>query len=295
MVEKIGIIGLGTMGSLIVSRLLEKDTEMIVYDSNPDKMAPLEQLGIKLASSPAGVAEKSNIILSCVADEQTIEDVLIGNNGVINAIQSRSVVVDMSTSTPMTTKRVAELLEIRGADMIDAPVSLMVTSNGKDSLSFMVGGKEEVLERCRPLLSFLGTDIIHVGNLGSGHVVKAITTMMFGANLVAAAEIVGLGVKVGLDIQKMLEVINVSSGESFVTSNHYIKHILAETYDSNFAMGLMLQNIRISAQIAHETESCAFVATRIEEIYAMACYQGMALEDCVKIVPYLERRMGLNS
>ncbi|GAB6152158.1 NAD(P)-dependent oxidoreductase [Desulfosporosinus burensis] len=293
--EKIGIIGLGTIGSLIVKRLLENDTEMIVYDRDPNKMASHEQLGIKLAVSPADVAANSSFIINCVADAQTVEDVLIGNNGVIDTIQPGSVVVDMSTSTPNTTRRVAEFLDKRGADIIDAPVSLEVTTNGKDIRSFMIGGKEEVLERCRPILSILGTDIIHVGDLGSGHVVKAITTMMLGANLVAAAEIVALGVKVGLDSKKMLDVINVSSGESFVTSNHYIKHILPETYDSNFAMGLMLQNISISTRIAHEMDICALVGTRIEEIYAMACYHGMVSEDSIKIVPYIERLMGLQS
>lgn len=293
--EKIGVIGLGAIGSLIVKRLLANGAEIIVYDLDQNNMASLVQLGVKTAVSPADVAANRTFIFNCDTDAQTAEDVLLGTDGVIDNIQPGSVVVEASTSTPTRTRRIAELLEKRSADIIDASVITGATAAENDTLSFMVGGKEEVFERCHPILSILGTDIVHVGDLGSGHVVKAVTMMMLGANLVAAAEIVGLGVKAGLDRKKILEVINVSSGESFVTSNHYIKHILPKTYDLHFTLPLMLKDIRIGTQMAHEMDIPALVATRIEEIYAMACYQGMALEDCTKIVSFIERLMGLQS
>ncbi|GAB6152133.1 NAD(P)-dependent oxidoreductase [Desulfosporosinus burensis] len=293
--EKIGVIGLGIIGSLIVKRLLKNDIEIIAHDMDPNKMALLKPLGLKLAGSPADVAANSSWIITCVTDAQTVEDVLIGNNGVIDTIKPGSVVVEMSPSTPITTRRVAEFLEKRGADIIDAPVSSEVSANGEHTLSFVIGGKEEVLERCRPILSFLGTNIIHVGDLGSGHIVKALTLMMLGANLVSAAEIVGLGVKSGLDRKKILDVINVSSGENIVTSNHYLKHILQDTYDSHISMELMLQNIMLSTQIAHQMDVSALVATRLEEIYAMACNHGAVSEDSMKIVPYIQGLMGLQA
>gem|GEM_PF-1143517 len=292
--EKVGVIGLGRIGSHIVKRLLKNDKEIIVYDMDPNKMTLLEHLGIKLAVSPGDVAANSSFIISCLNDAKTVEDLLIGNNGIIDTIKPRSVVVEMSTSAPATTRKVAALLEKRGADIIDAPVS-EVTTNGEVTLSFMIGGKEEVLERCRPILSFLGTIIIHVGDLGCGHVVKALTLMMFGANLVSAAEIVGLGEKSGLAKKTMLDVFNVSSGESFVTSSHYLKHIRQDTHETNLAMGLMLQNIILSSQIAHEMDVSALVATRIEEIYAMACYHGSVLEDSINVISYIQGLMGLLS
>lgn len=293
--EKIGIIGLENTGSLLVKRLLINKAKMIIYDSDPNRMLPHVHLGVKPAASPADVVTNSTFIIICDTDEQKREDLFSGINGINNTIQAGNVVVDTFTSSPNRIRKIALVLEKRGADIVDASIIPGNYTVQNETLSIVVGGKEEVFKRCRPILSLLGDDVIHVGDLGSGHVVKAINMMMMGANLIAAAEILGLGVKAGLDRKKILDVINVSSGESFITSNYYLKHILTETYDFKFTLELMLKDIRVCTQIAHEMDIPALVTTRIEEIYAMACYHGMGPEDSFKIDQFIGNLMGVQS
>src|SRR5699024_8230101 len=132
-----------------------------------------------------------------------------------------------------------------------APVSRGVAAAENGTLSILVGGNENILERCRPILEILGSDVIHVGELGVGHTVKAVNMLMLASNLIAATEVYSLGVKIGIDKEKILEVINASSGESFITSNHFLKFVLTRTYNSNFSLDLMLKDIKIGAEIAY--------------------------------------------
>lgn len=287
----VGMIGIGEIGSRMVKRLLAQGYEVSVFDIDADKTASI--LGAYPCASPAELASRSTVIITCVTNSQAVEKALLGDDGVITTVRPHSIVIEMTTSTPTTTRQVAAKLEPKGVQVIDAPVSRGVPAAEDGTLSIMVGGNEHVLNTCLPILEVLGTDIIHVGELGSGHVVKAVNMMMLGANLIAAAEIIALGVKAGLSRQTILDVMNVSSGESFMTSNHYPKYVMSERFDSKFSLELMLKDIRVGTQIAHEIGVPALMASRVEELYVAASKDGLGTKDNMTIVPWLETLMSV--
>ena len=293
--EKIGFVGIGAVGSCMVQRLLAGGATVTVFDAEQKNMSPIVELGANPASSPAEVAAHSTLIITCADNDREVEKVLIGHAGMLDAIQPGSVVVEITTSSPLTTRKIAALLAPKGADIIDASFWGEPSDAAGGTLCFVVGGEENVLTRCRPVLDHLGKKVIHVGELGAGHTVKAINMMMTGANLVAAAEVVGLGAKAGLDRQTMLKVLNVSSGENFITSNLFVKYVLPGNYDAGLTLTEMLQAIRLGTQTARELDIPALLATRAEQILALAERQGLGVEDVTEIVPYIESLMGLHT
>lgn len=291
---KVGVIGVGEIGSRMAKRLHQSGDEVFVYDIDSAKMKPLAEIGIHAMSSSAEVARMSDFIITCVVDPKSVEEAVLGKNGVMEGARAGTVLIETTSSSPFTTRKIAEKLKEKNVDVIDAPVSRGVPAAENGTLSIMVGGDEEVLQKCLPVLRKLGTDIFHVGGLGAGHVVKALNMLLLGAHLIAAAEVVALGIKQGLDPRNILEVINVSSGENFMTSNHFLKYVLPKTYDSKFTVDLMLKDIRIGTEIARELGLPSISFSRVEEIYTMAAAHGLGAEDNTKLVPFIESLMGVD-
>lgn len=291
---KVGVIGVGEIGSRMAKRLHQSGDEVFVYDIDSAKMKPHAEIGIHAMSSSAEVARMSDFIITCVVDPKSVEEAVLGKNGVMEGARAGTVLIETTSSSPFTTRKIAEKLKEKNVDVIDAPVSRGVPAAENGTLSIMVGGDEEVLQKCLPVLRKLGTDIFHVGGLGAGHVVKALNMLLLGAHLIAAAEVVALGIKQGLDPRNILEVINVSSGENFMTSNHFLKYVLPKTYDSKFTVDLMLKDIRIGTEIARELGLPSISFSRVEEIYTMAAAHGLGAEDNTKLVPFIESLMGVD-
>jgi 3-hydroxyisobutyrate dehydrogenase-like beta-hydroxyacid dehydrogenase len=278
----------------MAKRLHQSGDEVFVYDIDSAKMKPHAEIGIHAMSSSAEVARMSDFIITCVVDPKSVEEAVLGKNGVMEGARAGTVLIETTSSSPFTTRKIAEKLKEKNVDVIDAPVSRGVPAAENGTLSIMVGGDEEVLQKCLPVLRKLGTDIFHVGGLGAGHVVKALNMLLLGAHLIAAAEVVALGIKQGLDPRNILEVINVSSGENFMTSNHFLKYVLPKTYDSKFTVDLMLKDIRIGTEIARELGLPSISFSRVEEIYTMAAAHGLGAEDNTKLVPFIESLMGVD-
>ncbi|GAA0326317.1 2-hydroxy-3-oxopropionate reductase [Bacillus carboniphilus] len=290
--SKVGIVGFGEIGSRMGKRLVQRGYSVTAYDIDAQAMNRAKAIGALCATSPAEVAQCSEFIIVCVTDPDAVEKCVIGENGIVEGLQSNSIVIETTTSKPSTTRKIAVEIERKNGSIIDAPVSRGVPAAENGTLSILVGGKEEVLDRCRPLLECLGTDIIHVGDLGAGHCVKAINMMMLGCNLIAASEVITLGVKAGIEMETMLEVINVSSGESYMTSNHFLKYVLPDTFDSQFSLGLMLKDIKIGTEIAYESGLAPIAASKAKEIYRWAASHNMRQEDNMRIVQFIQRWMG---
>jgi 2-hydroxy-3-oxopropionate reductase len=199
MATSIGFIGLGTMGTPMVRRLLKGGYTVSVWARRPAAIAALADAGVRVADSPADVAAHSDIVMTMVTDTKAVEDVVLGERGIARGARPGSVVVDHSTIAPDGARRIAGALQSQGVEMLDAPVSGGSMAADAGTLAIMIGGPAAAVERVTPVLSSYAKTIVHVGASGAGQVAKACNQICTIVNQLGAAEAMLLAERAGVD------------------------------------------------------------------------------------------------
>jgi 3-hydroxyisobutyrate dehydrogenase len=271
--DAIGFIGLGNMGVPMVNRLLEGGFVVHGYDVNADQGAALDgRDGYVRTGSVQELVEGTRAVILMVPNSMVVEKVLI-DGGLLDAVRDHapeSIVVDMSSSKPTETVRMAQEAEQRSVSFIDAPVSGGVPGAREGSLTIMVGGPEELDDVVRPALERIGSKIVHAGGIGAGHALKSINNLLSASTLIASSEALVIGQKFGLDPSVMADAINGSSGRSWSTMTKWPKYVIPRTFNSGFIMSLLLKDIRIATELADELGVPAPHARLTESIYQSA-------------------------
>lgn len=213
---KLGFIGLGVMGRPMALHLLEAGHEMSVYARRAETARPLVEAGARLCASPAEVAANSEVVFTMVTTGADVEQVALGEAGILHGAKPGTVLVDMGTIPPGTARRIAAQLAARGIETLDAPVSGGEVGAQNATLAIMAGGKAEVLARVRPLLEKLGRTLVHVGPNGAGQVAKACNQMIMVSCIEAMAEAMLLAEKSGADPEKVRQALSGGSAGSRV-------------------------------------------------------------------------------
>jgi 2-hydroxy-3-oxopropionate reductase len=199
MAQRIGFIGLGTMGTPMVRRLLKGGYTVTVWARRPEAVAPLADDGARVAESPADVAAQSDIVMTMVTDTRAVEEVVLGERGIARGARPGSLVVDHSTIAPDGARRLAHALQSHGVEMLDAPVSGGSIAAEAGTLAIMIGGTKAAVERVSPVLSSYAKTIVHVGASGAGQVAKACNQICTIVNQLGAAEAMLLAERAGVD------------------------------------------------------------------------------------------------
>jgi len=206
--QKIGFIGLGIMGKPMSKNLIKAGHELTICKHvNEAPVKELETMGAKVAGSPKEVAYGSDLIITMLPDSPDVEEVALGPSGIFEGIRSGSTYIDMSTISPITTKRLAEVAKARGVRILDAPVSGGEKGAVEATLTIMVGGTKEVFYDCLPIFQAMGKNIVYCGETGSGQTVKACNQILVAGVLEAASEALVLGTRAGVDPEIVLKVI----------------------------------------------------------------------------------------
>jgi 2-hydroxy-3-oxopropionate reductase len=208
MAEKIGFIGLGIMGKPMAHNLMEAGYELTVYNRSRGKVDELAEEGAEAAGSPREVAEQSDVVITMLPDSPEVREIVAGEDGVFEGIKEGSLLIDMSTISPVVTEELAADAGKKGVGMLDAPVSGGETGAIDGALSIMVGGSEEDFERARPIFDVLGQTVVRVGEAGAGQVVKACNQIVVALVIEAVSEALVLGSKAGVDPEKIIEVLS---------------------------------------------------------------------------------------
>lgn len=248
----LGFIGLGVMGRHMATHLAHAGYPLSLYDIDT---ATAQQLAATLplarnASTPADVAAHSDIIITMLPNGQVVQQVVQGEQGLLAGLRPGSLLLDTSSSEPWITEQTAAVLAIHGASMVDAPVSGAQWGAEAAELVFMAGGSAADMARVRPLLDCMGRATFHLGGLGAGHAMKSLNNMITAMNLLALSEGLAVGTRLGLDPAVMTDVLQESTGGSWVCQTHVRQRVLNRRFDDPFKLELMLKDIGIGMELA---------------------------------------------
>jgi len=292
MTARIGFIGLGIMGKPMAQNLSKAGYPLAVYARRPDMMDPLVSMGATACENPQAVAAQSDIIFTIVSDTPDVEQVILGEEGVIQGAQAGSVVVDMSTISPSATRHMAELLAKKGIQMLDAPVSGGEQGAIDGTLSIMVGGKEETFQKVLPLFEVLGKNIVHIGEHGTGQVTKACNQIVIAQTLVAVSEAFILARVSGADPAKVRAALLGGFAGSRVLETHG-KRILEHNFKPGFKARLHQKDLRICMEAAHELGIALPGAALATQTVNALIGEGLGEEDSSALATILERMSGV--
>lgn len=290
---KVAFIGLGTMGIPMALNILNAGFDLTVHNRTRDKEKIPAKEGAQRAASPREAAVGAEVIITCVSDTPDVEEVIMGENGVIHGAQAGSIVVDMSTISPSTTRRIAQDLGKNGIKMIDAPVSGGSEGAQKGTLSIMVGGEAEDLEKVDPVLKAMGKTITHVGPVGAGQLTKAINQIIVGGTYWSVAEGVTLGIKAGLDMDKVLQAVGSGAAQSWTLTNRS-GNMIKNSYPLGFKVKLHRKDLNIALEIARELGVTLPLAAYVEQVETGLIARGHEDEDMSALARSIRQQSGLD-
>lgn len=251
---KVGFIGLGNMGIPMAKNVLKKGFQLIVWNRTLSKAEEFKGLGAEVASNPKEVAERSDIIITMVASPSAVEQVVMGTSewpGLIDGISAGKIVVDMTTNLPSVSIKLAQEVKKKGGEMLDAPVVGSVRPATEGTLTIIVGGKKEALEKARPVLEAMGKKVIHVGENGTGCIMKLFLNTHIHTMMVSYAESLALGRKAGLDTATMQKVISETVFKNYISDLKGPK-IVGGDYKPLFTVELMAKDMELALELGKE-------------------------------------------
>jgi len=282
------------MGRPMASHLAAAGYAMTLYDvvsGRADEIAAT-LAGARAARTPAELAPTSDIVVTMVPNGEVVRALVNGDDGLLQGFAPGALLLDTSSSEPWLTEQTAEALRARGVAMVDAPVSGAEWGAKAAELVFMVGGAAADLERVRPLLAAMGKAVFHVGGLGAGHAMKCLNNLITSVNLLALSEGLAMGKRYGLDPEAMVDVLNVSTGMSWVAQTHIKQRVISRRFDDPFKLALMVKDIGIAMALARATGTPAPLSEAAQRLWRAAADAAAPDASVSELVRWVERATG---
>jgi 3-hydroxyisobutyrate dehydrogenase len=282
----IGFVGLGQMGSRMAARLVDAGLQVVAFDIDSAALQKLVTRGASAAASPAAVAAQAPIIFCSLPQPHIVEQIMIGDGG-LSGGTAVEIIVDLSTTGPTKVIQIAAHLRPHGIELVDAPVSGGIGGAEAGKLSIMVSGSPAALARVQPLLRHMGDRIFVLGEApGLGQKMKLVNNMLVAANAVAAFEALVMGVKSGLDATLMLDVINASSGRSFITTDKIPQCVLRRTFPQRFATNLLYKDLKLGVEEASLIGAPLWMMEAAQRFMAQAMEETDPTADYASLIKY---------
>jgi 3-hydroxyisobutyrate dehydrogenase len=292
---RIGFIGLGVMGSAMIKHLAEAGHALTLYDIDKAVTQKLSKRhkGSLAAKSPKEVAAASDVVFTMLPNGKAVRACAFDQDGLAEGFKKGSILVDTSSAEPWITRETAARLAEQGVAMIDAPVSGAQEGAESATLVFMCGGEAKAIERVRPLLDALGDHVFHLGPVGSGHVMKTCNNLATALTCLGTAEAMLIGKSHGLQPSQMIDVLNVSTGQSFITSKKYGPQVVGRRFDDAFKLELMLKDVNIANALA-DAKDMSVPATALGQQLWRAAHATLGPgKSVMDIVRWYERTIGI--
>jgi 2-hydroxy-3-oxopropionate reductase len=290
--QAIGFIGLGIMGRPMAQNLLKAGYPLVVHNRSQGAVQELAGAGAKAAASPRAVAEQVEILITMLPNSPDVELVALGPGGIVEADNRRLILADMSTISPIVSRKVAEALEPRGVRMLDAPVSGGEKGAIEGTLSIMVGGDRAVFDAVLPVFQAMGKTITHLGPLGAGGFTKLANQVIVAGNLTALAEALVLAAKAGLDIELTLKALGGGLAGSRCLEQK-TPNYLAHTFTPGFKIDLHHKDLGLIMEAARALGVPLPTTAVIQELFQALRVRGRGGLDHSGVVTLLEDLAGV--
>lgn len=289
----VGFIGVGRMGFPMAANLIKAGHEVVVHNRSQQPVEKLVTLGAQRASSPAEVARAVEVLVSCVLTPQQDEQIYVGANGAIEGARAGQVFIDTSTVEPSLSRKIGEALASRGVKFLDAPISGGPKGAAAGTLSVMIGGDEDAVEKARSVLEVFGKKLFHMGPVGSGCATKICNQILTGTTHALVAETMVLGASLGLDPQRLFEVLKVSSGQSNSLERAVPNFILPRKFDAAYSVEGIIKDLECAIQTAKAKGVRLLLPTIAQQLYQEARGLGHGDKDVAAVVLPMEAIAGV--
>ncbi|WP_139230785.1 NAD(P)-dependent oxidoreductase [Paenibacillus catalpae] len=289
--KKIGFIGLGVMGNGMAANLLRSGYEVTVYNRTAGKAGELIQCGAKEAVSPADAVRESEIVITMISNDAAIREVYFGDNGIFGAVRPGTILIDSSTISPSLALELTSTAESKGAVFLDAPVTGSKPAAEGGTLTFMVGGTEAALKDVEDVLLAMGRKVIHMGANGSGATAKLAHNTIVGINMAALAEGMAIAASGGINGSAFFELVQ-SGGAASRTAELKGEKILANDYDVQFSLALMLKDLRLSSVLSDNLKVPTPMLEAAKSLFQVGDSMGLGELDMSSVTQAYEQWIG---
>ncbi len=275
-IKTIGFIGLGVMGEAMCRNLVSRGTwPVVAYDLSPDPVARVEQEGGLAAKSAEEIAQRADVIITCLPGGNEVSALVLGRDGLAGKLQDGQILIDMSTSPPSLMAELAEAAGKRGTFFADAPIARTRQAATDGTLLIMVGASDKVFDRIKPVLSTMGSDVVHCGAPGAGQVVKILNNMVLFETVAALSEALSISEACGVDGESLFEILSMGSADSFALRNHGRKSLLPQEYpDKAFSVKYAAKDLSYAVEMARENGVAAPGAASVADLFSKAIAAG---------------------
>jgi 3-hydroxyisobutyrate dehydrogenase-like beta-hydroxyacid dehydrogenase len=294
MKDSIGFIGLGNMGLGMARNVLKAGFPLIGYDLREEPLRVIEGLGGRVAKHPREVSERARITFVVVLNYPQVEQVVIRESGLQEGLKPGDVIVLMSTISPMQVKQLAQKLEGKKVQVLDAPISGGKEGAEAGTLSIMVGGEKDAFERCLPVFQAMGKNIRHLGGWGSGMSMKLVNNLLVAVNGLAVAEAMVMGKKAGLDPQAILEIIPKGAGDSWMFRNR-APQMVNRDFTCRGELDILVKDLTYILEMGQSLKTPLFLSALARQMFQMASGMGWGKEDDSAVVKTIEKMAGLDA
>lgn len=279
----------------MAANLLKAGHEVAVFDLNKDVLRKFEELGAKVCGTAAETALKADFVVSMLPSSPHVEALYLGGDALLNKIDSRTLIIDCSTIAPQSARKVAAEASQKGITMIDAPVSGGTAGATQGTLTFIVGGPKDALEKAQPILSQMGKNIFHAGASGAGQVAKICNNMLLAIHMAGTAEAINLGVENGLDPKTLSDIMSKSSGRNWSLEVYnpwpqVMENVpSSRNYEGGFGSKLMLKDLGLAQEASAASRAPTPMGDCARELYSKHCEGPFASKDFSSIVEVLKK------
>ncbi len=290
--KRIGFIGLGQMGKWMAINLVKAGFEVWIQDIDPEAVAFVADKGGKSCSTPAETAKQVDWIFMSLPNTEIVESVVFGKNGIVEGGKPGLIVVDLSTISYLQTLGMSQKLADRGILFADAPVSGMEARAEAGDLTIMFGGDESVFGQLRPALDVIGSKIVYMGKAGSGQLTKLINQLLFNISCAGVAEVLPMAAKLGLDPEKVTQVVTTGTGRSFA-AEFFVPLALENRFDQGYPIKHAYKDMISAAEISARQKIPLPVVQATTATFQMALAEGFGDENKGSLIKVFERILGV--